>query len=62
MQTQPKSGQRLERALRARQARERAEDAFRGGDPMRGKLPLSRPWMMGTGRLWNARRSGPQSG
>jgi hypothetical protein len=61
MQTQPKSEVKLERVRRARQARTHAEDAFRGGGAPRGRLPLTSPWMMGTGRLWAARRSGVHS-
>jgi hypothetical protein len=60
MQTQPKSEAKLERVRRARQARTHAEDAFKGGGGApRAKLPLTSPWMMGTGRLWS-RRSGVQ--
>jgi hypothetical protein len=56
MQTQPKPEQRLARATRARQARGSADDTFTGGTMVRAKLRLTRPWMIGTERLWSGRR------
>jgi hypothetical protein len=56
MQTQPKSDKRQARATRARQARDTTDDTFSGGTAVRSKLPLTRPWMIGTARLWSDRR------
>jgi hypothetical protein len=53
MQTQPKPEAKVDRVRRARQARNHAEDAFKGGAPP-GKLSLKGPWTTGTGRLWAA--------
>jgi hypothetical protein len=60
MQTQPKSEQRPARATRARQARGKADDTFTGGTVVRAKLSLTRPWMIGTERLWTGRRLRPE--
>jgi hypothetical protein len=56
MQTQPKSDKRQTRATRARQARDTTDDMFSGGTAARSKLSLTRPWMVGTARLWQDRR------
>ena len=56
MQTQPKSEQRQTRTTLARQARGTADDTFSGGSVARPRLPLTKPWMIGTGRLWTDRR------
>jgi hypothetical protein len=59
MQIQPKPEQRL-RATRIRQAQTSDHDMFEGGAALPSKLPLTRPWKIGTGRLWNDRSPRPK--
>ena len=58
MQTQPKpvTPQRR-RTERARQAIHSTDDTFAGGAPLR-PLPITAPWRIGTGRLFDARPPG----
>jgi hypothetical protein len=60
MQIQPRPEQRLLRATRIRQAQRSDHDMFEGGTALRAKVPLTRPWLTGAGRLWNGRSPRPR--